>query len=1162
MPDQSGHGNILDKLVAWVAPERALRRQAARLMLRQYAAAKNTRLTGNWMPADPAAKDLVESSQASIRARVRQLVRDFPFFARAINVLVDLTVGTGIDFQARVKKQGGTYNARVNDQIEYAFQRWMEEADAAGKMHFNEIVRMSERTEIETGESLFVKRFVRGRFIPFAIQAIEPDRLGAYHVKPAGKNVIDNGIEYNPDTGQAIAYHILDDGYTLQSKRWPASDVIHTYHVLRPDQMRGISPFASAVLAADDLHQYIDATMDTAKLASKYLAMVTTSDIPTFQEQRAVNEGGQRVEELENAIIEYLNPGEDIKFANHNIPSDQFDPFTRFILRMVAVATGTSFELLSGDYSGLSYSNLKAIRADLVRGIKPRFTHRKNHFCNPVFRSFLQEAYLADRVSLPGYQADPYKYERCQWIWQGMESPDPLRESRAVAEQIKLGLMSPQEVVASRGRDLEEVLDEIAQAKTLMEDRKLIWGDVSASMSTNPASVDPASSDNEGGRMNKILRMRNEPDPEVTTRALPVYPATMDKENRSIEAVMATDAPVDVFTWEHGLVRETLLMSGAEYPDRLPLLDTHDRHSSKSVLGSVSNIHRSNDQIIGRVTFSKTASDIMTKVEEGHLTDFSVGYRAEKSVYIPDGETRAIGDRSFDGPMLVTTNWKIKELSICPIGADENAKARAMAESKNKLTEDFTMTISEELRKLLVARGMAADVTDEQAWAYLEDVTRQDAEPKEEPKAPEPVDTDKLRMEAIREERERVTEIHAMGEKFSMTDEARSAIENNVSLDNFRKSVLEAQMANDSGPKFKVEMGATEPEKVRAAIQDSLIVRGGLTLENPAPGHESFLGYTMREVAREMLVRAGQRIPQNAMEMIGRSLTSSDFPLALANVANKALFEGYNTAEETWRQWCGVGSVSDFKTHHLVRLSELDDLDEIPEAAEYKYGSRTEAEEQYKIATYGKLLMISRQALINDDMSALVDIPRAHGESAARRVGDLPYGVLAANAAMGDIVNLFDDGHSNQDTNDTVSVASLNNGFTKMALQTDLRGKRRLNIRPKYYIGPVATMGTVEQFFRTELIGGASNQPNLVNIYGGGMLTRIYEPRIDDDAADKWYLAGPKGKTVTVFFLNGVQTPYLETKQGWSVDGVEYKVRIDAGAKAVDWRALYLNRSA
>ncbi len=79
------------------------------------------------------------------------------------------------------------------------------------------------------------------------------------------------------------------------------------------------------------------------------------------------------------------------------------------------------------------------------------------------------------------------------------------------------------------------------------------------------------------------------------------------------------------------------------------------------------------------------------------------------------------------------------------------------------------------------------------------------------------------------------------------------------------------------------------------------------------------------------------------------------------------------------------------------------------------------------------------------------------------------------------------------------------------------------------------------------------------NLYAGNYFTRVYEPRLDDDDAAAWYGAARKGKTVVAFFLNGVEQPYLEQRQGWSVDGTEYKVRIECGAKAVDWKGLYFN---
>ena len=82
------------------------------------------------------------------------------------------------------------------------------------------------------------------------------------------------------------------------------------------------------------------------------------------------------------------------------------------------------------------------------------------------------------------------------------------------------------------------------------------------------------------------------------------------------------------------------------------------------------------------------------------------------------------------------------------------------------------------------------------------------------------------------------------------------------------------------------------------------------------------------------------------------------------------------------------------------------------------------------------------------------------------------------------------------------------------------------------------------------------------NPYAGTYFTRVYEARLDDDSATAYYFAAAKGKTVKVFFLNGIQTPFMETKAGWTVDGVEYKVRIDAGAKAMDWKGLVKNAGA
>ena len=50
--------------------------------------------------------------------------------------------------------------------------------------------------------------------------------------------------------------------------------------------------------------------------------------------------------------------------------------------------------------------------------------------------------------------------------------------------------------------------------------------------------------------------------------------------------------------------------------------------------------------------------------------------------------------------------------------------------------------------------------------------------------------------------------------------------------------------------------------------------------------------------------------------------------------------------------------------------------------------------------------------------------------------------------------------------------------------------------------------------------------------------------------------------TVEVVFLNGVQEPYLEMERGFAVDGFRWKVRLDYGVGAVDWRGAIRNPGA
>lgn len=492
-------GRTIDRIVEVFSPELGVKRRACRDILalekRQYAAAKTPRTSDGWRPVDPAnVNDLITGSASIVRGRVRQLVRDFPYFARAVNVLTNLTVGTGITVQARVKDPDGNLASGICSAIEDGFDRWNEQADVAGRLCFYELMELAKRNMLETGEYLFVKRHIKGpgRFLPFALQAMEPDRLSGYAVNPSPGNLMYDGVEVDGVTGQPVFYHFAANDYGMKPFRVPASEVIHGFKARRPGQLRGISDFTPVVLLANDFADFMDANLDRARLASKWLAFIKTPNPLGYQQGRNVSdETYKRIEDIENAMIEYLRPGEEVELSNGAMPGETFDPYVKIILHMIAIGCGVSYELLSGDYSGTNYSTLRGVRNDLAKDIEPHQVEMVRHFCRPVYRDVFDMLVMRGAVPVPisKYLEDPRFFQRAVWMPPGMESVDPLKESKANTDQVQNLLRSPQEICRSRGRDIEDVLDELKEFKRMCAERGLEPVATSTAIAQNPASL-------------------------------------------------------------------------------------------------------------------------------------------------------------------------------------------------------------------------------------------------------------------------------------------------------------------------------------------------------------------------------------------------------------------------------------------------------------------------------------------------------------------------------------------------------------------------------------------------------------------------------------------------------------------------------------------------
>ncbi|EEW1435740.1 MULTISPECIES: ClpP-like prohead protease/major capsid protein fusion protein [Enterobacteriaceae] len=352
------------------------------------------------------------------------------------------------------------------------------------------------------------------------------------------------------------------------------------------------------------------------------------------------------------------------------------------------------------------------------------------------------------------------------------------------------------------------------------------------------------------------------------------------------------------------------------------------------------------------------------------------------------------------------------------------------------------------------------------------------------------------------------------------------------------------------------------------AIRQGLYSRLGY--ERPERGNP-YAMMSLFEMAQASLTDRGISVGSflNRSQVVNAAFThsSSDFSHILAGGAEKSVLKGWQDSGETFQKWTRTGSLSNFHEAKRVGLNGFSKLDKVPEGAEYKYITTSDKGVPIALATYGNIFSVTRQAIINDDLTQLTTIPMAMGRAAARTVGNLVYLLLTSNGKFTDGKALFHADHKNLIAKD-MDMVGLDEARKLMRLQEDANGDS-LNITPAFVLVPAA----LESAARRAILSSSSvfpvgdestiNQnPGIINVVKD-MAEVIVEPRLDKANSKEWYVAAAKGMdTIEVAYLDGMDTPYLEEQVGFTVDGVAWKVRIDAGVAALDYRGLLKSSGA
>lgn len=416
---------------------------------------------------------------------------------------------------------------------------------------------------------------------------------------------------------------------------------------------------------------------------------------------------------------------------------------------------------------------------------------------------------------------------------------------------------------------------------------------------------------------------------------------------------------------------------------------------------------------------------------------------------------------------------------------------------------------------------------------------------------------------AIAAERQRVAEITNLSDKYDLPKAVMAElISTGASIQQAKDKVLEVLEQRDA--QAKVGRGAIVESNLtgaRDAIVNAIEHRvdpGSVKLRDDA---RAFRVMDMIELARASLQMAGIGTQfMNKAEIAAKAMHStSDFPLILADVMNKRLRAAYQAAPRTFQAFSRRSDVSDFKTVQTMALSGAPDLEEIKESGEYTYGSMSEEGQSYKLKTFGKIISITRQALINDDLSAFTRIAPAFGASAAEKESDIVYGLMTSNVKLSDNVVLFHSTHKNLGTTGAISETTLSEARKMLRKQSGVGDSRPLNLQAEYLIVPAALETTAQKLLSAVLAAQTSN----VNPFANS-LNLIVEPRLDAASETAWYLAASPSRidTIEYGYLSGNEGVYTEIENGFDVDGVKIKARLDFAAGVVDFRGLFKNAGA
>lgn len=322
--------------------------------------------------------------------------------------------------------------------------------------------------------------------------------------------------------------------------------------------------------------------------------------------------------------------------------------------------------------------------------------------------------------------------------------------------------------------------------------------------------------------------------------------------------------------------------------------------------------------------------------------------------------------------------------------------------------------------------------------------------------------------------------------------------------------------------------------------------------------------YFERLTEAVQIIKAAREHRYGAM-IFEEAMQRADFPLYMGDVLDRQMLGAYREHTPTWREYCRVGSVPDFRS---VKRNYIDGaegkLPQVGEQGKYLPAVLTEGEYSYSVNKYGRIIKWSWESYINDNQDQLGDSSPVRLARAARRSEDRFATELHIDA-NGPHASLYTSGNKNiinttngaSSSNPVLGIVGLQDAFTVMGLMLDGDGEPigmdggQLILE----VGPALAVTAENLLGATQIIVGADSGAQRI-MTGNWLRAKVravvnpYIPLVATSANTHttWCLHADPNTTrpaLEMGFLRGYEGPQLFQK-------LADQVRLGGGGSAMD----------